>query len=359
MYTVESIQKIRDVDITTVVAHYIQLDKHNKACCPIHNESSPSFTVTPKKNIFKCFGCGAGGDGIRFVQLVDRVDFMEAVERIAAIATVALEEERVWTPEDRDKHQKAREERKSMLQLLMEAHELYKEALSENDTVLSLLTNGRQWERDLIKEWGIGFAPDYSRTLSDKYSNSGLLPVAAAAGLVRDKESRHYDVYRNRIIFPIHNERGDLISFGGRIVKDEDKKYGKYINGHAGPLYDKSAVLFGLHKAEKSIRETGHAILVEGYADVISMHRANATNTVATCGTALTDMQARLLKKYTDKIMIIRDGDSAGQKATEKDINLLLKHSFQLDVLPLEEGMDPDDLARQFFDESQPITEEE
>ncbi len=359
MYTNECIEQVKDVSIETVVSHFVPIDSHHKACCPIHNESTPSFSVNIAKNIFKCFGCGAGGDGISFVQQYRRVTFLEAVEIIAGIAHIDLITEQKYTPEQQIQYLKLREEKKTKLQLLIEAQELYKTELWKNDEVLQYLHEVRRWDYDTIKHWGMGFAPNNNRSLCDQYSNKGLLPLAIGAGLVREKEERCYDVYQNRILFPIHNEKGELISFGGRVLSDKDAKlYGKYKNGYSSDLYNKSKTIFGLDKADKSINELEFAILVEGYADVISMHKAGATNTIATCGTALTEEQARLIKRYTNSIVLMRDGDEAGIKATEKDVRILLAHDFKVEVMALAEKKDPDDYAKTFFIQNKILSNE-
>jgi DNA primase len=219
---------------------------------------------------------------------------------------------------------------------------------------MKYLTVSRGMDEETIRNWGLGYAPAGGRFLCTQYSNHALLPVAAAVGLVRDKESRHYDVYQNRIIFPIYNYKSELVTLAGRAMNPEDaKKYGKYINGYATELYNKSQTLYALDRAERAIKQHNCVLLVEGYTDVISMHRAGAEHTVASCGTAFTDDMAKLLKRYTSHAIIMRDADAAGQKAAVKDMSILLAHSFKVDVLSLPDKQDPDDFAKQYFPEPQ------
>jgi DNA primase len=357
MYTAETINRIREVDIATVVGTYTQLNAHGKGCCPIHNEKSPSLSINKKWNTFKCFGCGAGGDVIKFVMLADKITFAQSLESIAALLNITLERVDQYTDEQKAVERQRQEVKKTQIQILTEALEQYQALLWQNDEVLQYLTEVRKMDEAAIRNWGIGFAPSGGRYLCDQYSNKGHLPLAAAVGLVRDKESRHYDVYQNRIIFPIHNNRGELVSLAGRIVAEEDKKYGKYINGYASDLYNKSLTLYALDRAERAIKQHNCALLVEGYTDVISMHRAGAEHTVASCGTALTDDMAILLKRHTNHVILLRDGDAAGQKAAQKDMRILLANAFKVEVITLPDGQDPDDFAQSYII-SQPQTAE-
>jgi DNA primase catalytic core len=349
MYTAESINRIREVDISTIVGHYTQVNTHGKACCPIHNEKTPSLSIKKSKNIFKCFGCGAGGDAIKFVMLADKVTFAQALETIAQIANLPLEREEKYTPEQQEAFRQRQEVKKTQIQLLMEALAQYQALLWKDDEVMRYLTDTRGMDENTIRSWGLGYAPAGGRFLCNQYSNAGLLPTANAVGLVRDKESRHYDVYQNRIIFPIHNYKSELVTLAGRIINKEDTKYGKYINGYDSALYNKSQTLYALDRAERAIKQHGCALLVEGYTDVISMHRAGAEHTVASCGTAFTDDMAKLLKRHTNHVILMRDADAAGQAAAVKDIKILLAHQFRVDVLSLPNGQDPDDFAKQYF----------
>ena len=353
MITNQSIQQIKELPVTDIVEKAgVRLKKRGakfEACCPLHNEKSPSFYVSNVKGIFKCFGCGAGGDGIKFIEMYERLDFMGAVERIAQLFNITLDYD---TSIDKEQLAAQREVKKTQRQLLTEAHKLYCTLLySDKGTKALEYLYSRGYTDDIINTWNLGYAPDEWRLLADSYSRDGLIPAALKVGLIKENEDKRcYDVYRNRIIFPILDHQGELVTFGGRVL--EEKAPNKYINGSASELYDKSKTLIGLYQAQAGIRKHGFAILVEGYTDVISMHTAGADNTVASCGTALTDEQCRLLRKYTapaHHIIIMRDADTAGIKATSKDLQLLVKHGFKVDILSLPEKQDPDNFAKPFF----------
>jgi len=349
MYTQASIDKVRSVDIVQLIGRFVKLDKHNSGCCPLHGEKTPSFKVNPK-GFYKCFGCGAGGDAIAFIMANERKDFIESVEHIAKLFEIQLEEEGSY---DKETAKRQREERKTLREVLIETHNLYVDALWNSQhgiDPMQYLTYKRAMTKDTITHWGLGFAPDVNRFLCNRYSGDegGSFVKADKVGLVRQNDKGFYDVYRNRIIYPIKNEHGELISLAGRKMSEGDK-YPKYINGYASELYDKSKTLYGLYEAIPTIKKRGYANLVEGYHDVIGMHTAGAENTIASCGTALTKEMARLLKKYTKHVVVIRDDDKAGITAAEKDVFLLMEEGFKVDVLELPDGQDPDDFSKQFI----------
>lgn len=349
MYSIESINKVRAVGIVAVVSRFIKLDRHNKSCCPFHNEKTPSFSVSPIKGIFKCYGCGAGGDAITFVKKHQRIDFIAAIELIADFENITLETEKNF---DRDAYIKLREEKKTLRQIINVAHQKYTAQLflHQNKEALDYWIS-RGYNDDAVSYWGLGFAPLNAGFLTREFTTSGSLPEAIKAGLCKEKDNGlHRDFFINRVMIPIVDETGDLVTFAGRKIH-EDNDYPKYINGIVTDLYNKSKVLFGLYQAIPSIIEFGFAILTEGYTDVITMHTAGATNTIATCGTAFTEDMARLLKKYTDHVVLMRDGDAAGQKAEDKDLMLLLKFNFKVEIVPLKESKDPDNYAREFITE--------
>lgn len=363
MITEESIQKVRDVSIIDVVQLFVKLDRANKACCPLHGEKTPSFSVHPAKQIFKCFGCGEGGDGISFVSKLQSLDFTGAVEFIADKLNIPLDYEKNV---DKEKFQKHREERKSLREVLHKAQAWYIKKLAANPKAMEYLERKRRYDIDIITKWGIGFGGSEWRELTELLTQQGLLPQAIQLGLCTEaQKTNSWDFYRNRITFPIKDEHGELISWGGRIYTDEDEadpKIAKYKNGPGiSPLYKKDSALFGLYEAKPSIKKAGYAILTEGYTDVISLHEFGATNAVATCGTALTDEHCKLLKRVTAphlRILIWRDGDSAGINATEKDIQKLMKHGFKVEVMHMEgESNDPDSIVWGLQDEEELIEE--
>jgi DNA primase catalytic core len=330
LLSTSTIEQVRDLPIEDVIGKYVQLKKGGmsfRACCPIHDEKTPSFYVTPQKNIFKCFGCGAGGDGIAFVMQKEGIEFIEAVKIIAKNHSISIEETEVQgkTPEQITLEEQAAK----WLQL---AHEKYRKQLRQHEDAVRYLYS-RNLMRDTLIEWQFGLCPDW-RVITPDAVSSGHLPPAELAGLVsrseKDGRVSLYDFFHHRITIPIHNHRGELVGFGGRILPGQDGS--KYKNTADSPLYDKSKILFGLHRAIKQFKVHGMAILVEGYLDVIKMDQQGWGNAVATCGTALTESQAKLLKRFTDTVLILRDGDKAGLKAVKNDVPVLLAQGFTVHV---------------------------
>lgn len=341
MLSPTTIDAVRELPIEEVIGRYVKLKPSGqafKACCPIHNESTPSFVVTPAKDIFKCFGCGAGGDAIEFVMQVEKVPFIEAVTIIASNHSIAIEEIEVKgkTPEQKG-------EELVMADLIHQAKEKYRLALRNeaNTATLKYLRYDRNLSKATIKEWQLGVCADW-KIISTELLNAGKFSIAEKAGLVRSGNGNTYDFYHHRITIPIHNQRGQVVGFGGRLLSGNEGA--KYVNPAENPLYEKSKLLFGLHKAYKRFKDHGGACLVEGYFDVIKLHQHGWDNTVATCGTALTDQQAKLLKRFTDTVFIMRDGDKAGRKAIANDILVLAAQQFAIYVILLPEKQDPDTL---------------
>lgn len=351
-----TISAVRDVAIEDIVGKHTELKKY-KACCPLpnHGEKTPSFNVDPIKNMFKCFGCGEGGDGIKFIQLMLGADFVAAVERIASDFNITIE----YTEEnDKEEALKQRETKEILRKHLVTAHTYYKKELKASDAVMHYLTDKRGFDEDTIDYWGLGYGGSEWRGLTDIYSKEGYLPQAIELGICKEKENKQsFDFFRERVIFPIQDHYGQLVSFGGRIT-DNSEQAAKYLNGKDSPLYIKSKVLYGLYQALPSIRKLGYAILVEGYTDVISMHRAGVTNTIATCGTALTDEHMKLLKRFMGAqpiVYIFRDADKAGKKASQRDVLQMLENGIQSYVINAPNNQDPDDFAKTFI--NQTVTE--
>lgn len=350
MLAEKTIQQVRDLSITSVVSHYMKLDRNGGGLCPFHNEKTPSFKVTEKKGMFKCFGCGKGGDLISFVREHDKLGFIEAVEAIAKMMSVPVEYQEVPDKEKYEEQKALQDRMKDVLQLVVERYRSNLWNLPEDHPVRLHLA-ARGYTPEVIAEWQLGWATEDWQHISSDLINKGHYEPAAQMGIIRrSQDERNYDGYRSRIIFPITNKNGEYLGLGGRFQvvdpADTDKKYPKYINPPQNELYDKSAVLFGLSQAQKAIRDLGFAYLVEGYTDVISMHLTGQENTVGTCGTALTAQQADLLAKYCNHVVILRDGDSAGMKASVRDLYVLLKSRFKVEVIILPDGEDPDTYAR-------------
>lgn len=340
MISDSTIQAIRDLPIDQVVGRYVKLTKY-AACCPFHEEQTPSFRVTPPKGIFKCFGCGEAGDGIAFVQKIESLSFYETLEKLAKDHNIEIKY-------DDSLSEEARKERKDKEDLAAEVlaftNQFFRKNLQENPDALAYL-NQRGFTDEDIDFWEIGFAPDSYKSLTQKIIAKNWFNIAGELGLIRTKEGNTYDFYRNRITIPIRNKMGMLVGFGARSLGDEKPKY---INPSESFLYHKSVVLFGLDKASKAIRESKNVHLVEGYFDVISMHKAGAINTIASCGTAVDEKHLQEIKKYTDTITLMQDGDKAGIKAVTDLVPRCLKLNLNTLVAVLD-GQDPDDFSQQFL----------
>ena len=346
MYTPSSIDRVREADIVAVIGHFLTLKKEGsvyKCCSPFSNEKTPSFVVSPVKQIFMCFSTGLGGDGIKFVMQHKSVDFIEAIEIIARIHNIYLEKEEVTPEVQRKLDQKA-----EMYKLVDLASRSFANAYKELDAKhwAKQLISERQFNEKSVIDFQIGYSSNENKLTKWTIEN-GTLSVAKELGLSKTKNNASYDVFKERIMFPIHNEKGTIVGFGGRQSNDEklDKSY-KYINSKESIIYDKSAVLYGLFQAKHIINKTGSAILTEGYTDVISMHQNGCENTVASSGTALSNKHAQLIKKYASEIILLRDGDSAGIKATLRDIDVCLENGLNVSLCMLPNGEDPDTFSR-------------
>lgn len=336
-----TIDAIHDLPIEQIISQYITLKKAGvafKACCPFHGEKSPSFVVSNQKNIFKCFGCGVGGDGIEFVMKHENLGFIEACKVIANQHGVIIEETEV-----KGKTEEQKNDEEVMMQLMRRASEVYRDNIQA--PILEYLSNNRKLSSDSIIEWQLGLCHDW-KLLAPELINAGTYKLAETCGLLKTGNGNTYDFFHHRITIPIHNAHGQVIGFGGRILPGVEGS--KYVNPIENPLYPKSKILFGLHKARKQFQRHGGAVLVEGYFDVIKLHQHGWDNTIATCGTALTEDQAKLLKRNTDTVYLMRDGDKAGRKALEKDITVLVPQQMKIFVIPMPDGEDPDSL----FDQS-------
>lgn len=358
MIAENSIQTIKNLSVVQVIEHYIKLDRNGKACCPFHNEKTPSLKVTEAKGIFKCFGCGEAGDHISFVMKHDKLTFIEAIEHIAKICGVTLEYEEVA---DKEKYKQQKELKDQYAEVLNYAVTEYKNnvwQLPAEHPVTQYLTS-RGFNKEVIADWQLGWATEVWQTLSTPIINKGWYTPANKLGIVmRSKSDTNYDGYRSRIIIPITNKHGQYIGLAGRYIAadplDAGKDFPKYINPPQNELYDKSQVLFGLSKATKTINETSFAYLVEGYFDVISLHTNGHCNTVGICGTALTIQQAQLLKRYCNHVVLIPDHDEENDKgkkpgieAAIKHLPILLKAGFKVDIIILPLGQDPDSYVQE------------
>ena len=352
-YTKTSVDRVREADIIQTINSFSPLEKSGsvyKCKSPFSKEKTASFTVSPVKQIFKCFSTGLGGDAIKFVMQFKSVDFIEAIEIIAKIHNIYLEKEEVTPEVQRKLDQKA-----EMYSLTEKASRNFVTAFNKLEEThwAKQLIKDRGFDKDSLLAFQVGFNGNDNK-LTQWTINNGTLAVSKELGLSKTKDSSSYDVFRNRIMFPIHNEKGAVVGFGGRQSNDPklDKGY-KYINSKESLIYDKSAVLYGLFQAKHVINKKGAVILTEGYTDVIAMHQNGCENTVASCGTALTDRHAQLLKKYAEEVILLRDGDKAGIKTMLKkdgDIDICLSHGLNVSICLLPDGEDPDSFSRTQLD---------
>ena len=329
------------VDIVDIVGDYVQLKRSGsryKGLCPFHDEKTPSFSVDPDKNLYHCFGCKAGGDAFRFVQDIEGVGFLESVRMLAERYGIAL------PTTDRDPE--AATERESILHALRFAARFFYHQLTQTEggrpALDYLLERGLQPKT--IKRFGLGYAPDaWDRLLNTATQHQVDPETLEKAGLVipRKDGSGYYDRYRGRVIFPIFSHIGKVLGFAGRIL-DDARDQPKYINSPETQVYHKSEVLYGLHQAKRSIRQTDEVMLVEGYTDVISLAQAGHPNVVASSGTALTEEQVATLDRYAKRVLLLYDADEAGGQAAIRGMNLVLEQGMGAYAVELPDGEDPD-----------------
>lgn len=359
MIAPSTIERVKELSVVQVIGHYVDLKPNGpnfRGLSPFTNEKTPSFYVVPRKNIFKDFSSGKGGDAIRFVMEFEKCDFVEAIKSICQKTGEKLE----W--EISEKANEDQSQREELFRINRAAAKRYAETLLEiggTHWAFKELINKRVFSPDTILQWQIGYAPSLPgktgyeawQFLTSILREKALIQPAVDLGLVKEKDGRNYDAFRERIMFPVHDHLGRIVGFGGRAEK-EDKYNAKYINSSESKIFDKKSVLFGLHFAGGAIRQSKFANLMEGYSDVISFHQAGYTNTVGTCGTSLTSEQCRLLKKYCNKVVQFPDPDNAGENAAIRNIDLLMAEGFEVAVVPMPkvEGkkIDPDELTRMF-----------
>ena len=341
----EKIEDIRkSVDIVDVVSEYVQLKKQGRnltGLCPFHGEKTPSFSVSSDKQLYHCFGCGAGGNVFSFIMETEGLSFVEAVGKMAKRVNISLPEA--------EEAGAAANERNESLKYWFEGHSLtakfYNHILTSTDEGKEAreYLRKRGFTKDAIDTFQIGYAPN-SWDLLTNFLEKRQLPLTemAESGLlsVRDFDKKTYDRFRDRIMFPIWNKNGEIIAFGGRILKEGNPKY---LNSPESSVFTKSDILYYFHKARQKMRKKGEAVLFEGYVDVISAWRAGIENGVATLGTALTDVHVKMLRRNVDKVILCYDADDAGQNATFKNAKVLEEAGLQVRVARLPEGYDPDD----------------
>lgn len=342
MISPNTIQAIRELSVEDVVSQHVEL-KQRKGCCPFHHEKTPSFSVNPARNIFKCFGCGEGGDSIKFTQLILKLSFYEAIEHLAKQFNIEIEYIETKSPEEKKKDIDKLNQAKEILDY---AHRYYRSQLNSNPSIKQILLE-RGIDDTIIDEEMLGFAPDDYKNITTHIVNNGWYEVAIEIGLIRTKQgtSTTYDVFRNRIIIPLNDAQGQLIGFAGRAIGDEQPKY---LNPNENFLYAKKETLYGMDVARQSIAEEKNCYLVEGYFDVLSLRKQGVMNVVAACGTAVDDKHLNQIKRFTNTITLFPDGDAAGKKALTPLIHRCVKLGF-VTMVSIVDGKDPDEIAREFI----------
>ena len=337
----EILEKIKEEnDIVDIISESVRLKKAGRSfsgLCPFHNEKSPSFSVSQEKQIYKCFGCGESGNVITFVMKNKNMNFVDAVKYLADRANILLEDENRVNPTAKKKE--------LLYKVNVEAGRFFYSNLKSNKMALEYFLN-RGIRQDTIKRFGLGYAKDSWNSLLFHLRKLGFNDnILLEAGLVltSEKTGNKYDRFRNRVMFPVFDYRGKVIGFGGRVLDDSKPKY---LNSPETLVFQKGTNLYGLNFAIKSNMKERYFIMVEGYMDLISLHQYGITNVVASLGTALTVNQARLLKRYADKVIISYDADVAGQTATMRGLEILKNAGFDVRVLSIPQGKDPDEYVR-------------
>src|SRR6266496_603071 len=362
----ETIEQIAAAnDIAEVIGSYFPLKRAGanfKALCPFHQEKTPSFTVSPSRQTFHCFGCGAGGSVFRFVMDYEHTDFPSAVHKLAARVGITVVEKRGAADKDRQY-----EARRTLLKLHTDAAEWFHENLIKREVgdAARKYLRARGITVEIAKRWQLGYAPDewdaFGSWARDRGYDIGEL---IASGLVKMKDESEptasqrsgttvrrarttggYDRFRGRMMFPIRNDVGEVIAFSGRLLKDEQGA-AKYVNSPETPLFRKGNVLFGLDKSKRALIEANCAVVCEGQLDLISLFESGITNVVAPQGTAFTESQARILKRFVNEVVLCFDADVAGQKAAERSLDALLQNDLIVRVAEMPAGEDPDSLVR-------------
>ena len=348
MIPYDTVEKILDAArIEDVVGDFVTLRKRGSnytACCPFHNEKTPSFSVSPAKGIYKCFGCGKSGTAIGFIMEHESLTYVEALKYLAKKYHIEVVEK------EESAEEIAQKQRHESLLLVSEyAAKFFRDSLQtpEGQAVGYQYFRSRGLEDETIQKFGLGWAPTGRNTLSEAARAAGYKEeFLVETGLsIKYDDGRLVDRFYDRVVFPIHSVSGRVIGFGCRTLKT-DKSVAKYMNSPTSEIYDKTHSLYGIYFAKTEISRSDMCILVEGYLDVISMHQLGIKNVVASSGTSLTIGQIRLIRKFTNNVTIIYDGDSAGIKAALRGVGLVLKEGLNVKVVLLPEGQDPDDFAR-------------
>ncbi|RIJ42757.1 DNA primase [Pontibacter oryzae] len=337
-------QVLNQADITEVVGDFVSLKKKGQnmwACCPFHHEKSPSFSVSPAKGIYKCFGCGKAGNSVQFIMDVEGTSFPEAIKYLAKKYSIDI-------PEEQHDPEYAREqsERDSLFIVSDFAAKHFQQRLTshEQGSIGQSYLKQRGLSGNTIRKFELGYSLDEWTDLTDTALKAGYQQkYLEATGLTIVREdNKKYDRFRGRVMFPIHNVSGRVVGFGARTLKSNDKKSPKYLNSPESDIYHKSNVLYGLFQAKQAMRMQDMCYMVEGYLDVLSLNQGGIENVVASSGTSLTEGQIKLISRYTQNITVLYDGDAAGIKASLRGIDLILELGLNVNVVTFPEGEDPD-----------------
>jgi DNA primase len=353
MITSDSISAVKEaIIIEQLIADFVPALKKQgnswKAPCPFHGEKTASFTVSPQKGFFKCFGCGEGGDGIAFIMKHERKNYPDALRLAAKRFNIQLVEE-VGNKEDAA----IKDTKAGMYEINAAVAHLYQQNLlqilkTQPDHWLTFELYGtRNLSDETIIDFKLGFAPDGWDFLTAKYTEAEHIVILKDLGLISQTDKgKNYDFFRNRLMFPFMDQLGRVTGFTGRKPNDGDEKNPKYFNSRDSLLFKKGSQFFGLYQAEKSIRKGVHAILVEGQFDVCQMHQSDFGNTIAASGTAFSAQQAKFLKRFTNHAIIMTDNDKAGINSTLSAIDILVEEGFKTEVVQLPDAHDPDSFIR-------------
>ncbi|MCK8824484.1 DNA primase [Fuchsiella alkaliacetigena] len=338
------IDQVRETnDIIDVVSEYLRLEKagkNYKGLCPFHEEKTPSFTVTPTEQLYYCFGCGEGGNVFNFIMEIEGVEFPEAIRILAQRVGLDLPAGAGGLSEEE------RTKKSKLYEVHTLAAKLFNYLLLDTnlgEEAYNYLQN-RGYQREILVQFKVGYAPDSWDNLLNFFKKRGYSPaLLAEAGLIisRKQQNGYYDRFRNRLIFSIFSQRDQVIGFGGRVLDDSQPKY---LNSPESLIFDKSEELYGLNFAKEEIKDSGEAIVVEGYTDVLTAHQAGLKKVVASLGTSLTKRQAKLLNRYAERVYIAYDGDVAGEKATLRGLNILKKVGLEVYIVDLPPAKDPDEV---------------
>jgi len=334
------------IDIVKVVGEYVRLRRVGSTgrylgLCPFHQEKTPSFNVHQSRQFYKCFGCGAGGNALKFVMEVDGLTFPEALKLLAERNGIPMPKRNEYSDADSRL-------RGALIEMHTRAAELYQAGLRGPQGAEARAYLARRGvSPEIIDAFQLGYSDPAGQALTHRLTEERFSPEQLeASGLVRRRNegAGFYDAFRGRLMFPIHNESGKVIAFGGRAMRDDDQP--KYLNSPETPIYRKTSTLYNLHRAREAMRRSNRAVLVEGYMDVIGAYAADVREVVASCGTALTNPQVRAIHRHADTVVVNFDPDDAGSNAAERAIQLLLDESLHVRVLTLDGGLDPDEYVK-------------